>query len=320
MILSRRDFLASAAISLAGSVPAAASTIGIGGPAFGSSWRIALPGGSQPHAVRAVVDAIITGVNASMSPYVAGSELSRFNRSGSLDWQACSPELAQVASEAISISRLTGGAFDPTIGPLVGRFGFGPIHGDRGRPEDLSASASAVRKAAPGLTMDLCGIAKGFALDRIAESLPPIGVTAALIELGGEVRTLGRHPEGRSWQVGIEQPDGADGGFRHIVDPNGLALATSGTGRQSVAFAGRGVSHLIEPHSGRPLEAAPASVSVLAPTAMQADALSTALMVMGAEAGAEFAEAHGIPALFIVKNGKDWRDIMTAGFSRHVLI
>ncbi|WP_417435508.1 FAD:protein FMN transferase [Hoeflea sp.] len=319
MQMTRRNFIVTTAGAMAWAAgPAAAGTVGIGGPAFGSTWRAALPDGTKAEAVRRLVGSVVAEINQAMSPYLAQSELSVFNRADTADWQRCSASLAKVADHALEMSGVTDGAFDPTIGPLVNRFGFGPIHGERVRPEDLSVSANGLRKRVAGLTLDLCGIAKGYALDRIIEGLPSAGVEAALFELGGEVRTLGRHPDGRAWQVGIERPDARPGTVEHIVAPGPLALATSGTGRQNISLGEGGVSHLIDPRSGRPVDAVPASVSVLADTAMRADALATALMVMGMERGAAFAETHSIAALFVRYDKGGSHEIMTGGFEARV--
>ena len=319
MRMTRRHFLASTAAAMAWTMhPAAAGTISVGGPAFGSTWRAALPDASRSAAVRELVASVVAEINQAMSPYMVQSELSAFNRTETVDWQVCSRPLADVADHALEMSRFTDGAFDPTIGPLVNRFGFGPIHGDRVHPEDLSVSTSGLRKRVSGLTLDLCGIAKGYALDRIIEGLPAVGVERALFELGGEVRTLGYHPDGRAWQVGIERPDTEPGVMERIVAPGPLALATSGTGRQNIRFGESGVSHLIDPRSGRPVDAMPASVSVLDASAMRADALATALMVMGMERGAAFAETHSIPALFVRFEKGDSQEIMTGGFDAYV--
>jgi len=319
MRMNRRNFLAACAGAVASAVrPAFAGTVAVGGPAFGSTWRAALPDQASSDAVRELVASIVTDINQAMSPYLARSELSVFNRAVTLDWQRCSAPLAEVSRQALEMCRFTQGAFDPTIGPVVNRFGFGPIHGGRALPEDLSVSSNSLRKRTVGLTLDLCGIAKGYALDRIIEGLPAIGVEAALVELGGEIRTLGLHPDGRSWQVGIERPDAAPGMMAHIVAPGKMALATSGTGRQYVRLGQGGVSHLIDPRTSRPVDAMPASVSVLAETAMRADGLATALMVMGMERGAAFAEAHAIPALFARLDTAGSHEIMTGGFDAYV--
>ncbi len=320
MRMTRRSFLVSTAAAMAWTMrPAAAGTVAIGGPAFGSTWRAALPEASHSAAVRSLVAAVVSEINQAMSPYLEQSELSVFNRTETVDWQNCSTPLADVAGHALEISRLTEGAFDPTIGPLVNRFGFGPIHGERAHPADLSVSSNGLRKRLPGLTLDLCGIAKGYALDRIIEELPAVGVDSVMFELGGEVRTLGRHPDGRAWRVGIERPDAKPGLVEHVVAPGPLALATSGTGRQYISLGESGVSHLIDPRSGRPVDALPASVSVLDASAMRADALATALMVMGMERGAAFAETHSIPALFVRFEKGGSHEIMTGGFDAYVI-
>jgi thiamine biosynthesis lipoprotein len=243
MRMTRRNFLVSTAAAMAWPMgPAAAGTVGIGGPAFGSTWRAALPDETDSVTVRKLVAAVVNEINQAMSPYLEQSELSVFNRTETVDWQNCSTPLADVAGHALEISRQTEGAFDPTIGPLVNRFGFGPIHGERVHPADLSVSSNGLRKRLPGLTLDLCGIAKGYALDRIIEALPAVGVDSVMFELGGEIRTLGRHPDGRAWQIGIERPDTKPGLVEHVVTPGPLALATSGTGRQTISLGESGVS------------------------------------------------------------------------------
>lgn len=320
MLMTRRSFLVSTAAAMAWTMrPAAAGTVGIGGPAFGSTWRAALPDETNSVAVRKLVAAVVNEINQSMSPYLAQSEISVFNRADTADWQSCSTPLATVAGHALELARFAEGAFDPTIGPLVNRFGFGPIHGERVHPADLSVSSNGLRKRLPGLTLDLCGIAKGYALDRIIEGLPAVGVDSVMFELGGEVRILGRHPDGRAWRVGIERPDAKPGVIEHIVAPGQMALATSGTGRQNISLGEGGVSHLIDPRSGRPVDALPASVSVLDASAMRADALATALMVMGMERGAAFAETHSIPALFVRFEKGGSHEIMTGGFDAYVI-
>ena len=319
MEMTRRNFLAASAGAMALSLrPAFAGTKAVGGPAFGSNWRAALSDATRSDSVRKLVASVVAEINQAMSPYLAESELSVFNRADTLDWQSCTAPLALVADQALGMSRFTDGAFDPTVGPVVNRFGFGPIHGTQSRPEKLSVSSSGLRKQTPGLTLDLCGIAKGYALDRIIDGLPSVGVEAALIELGGEVRTLGQHPDGRPWQVGIERPDAAPGKMAHIVAPGKMALATSGTGRQYINLGQGGASHLIDPRTAHPVDAMHASVSVLANTAMRADGLATALMVMGMERGAAFAEVHAIPALFARLDRDGSHEIMTGGFDAYL--
>lgn len=324
MSITRRNLLFSTAAMATGftaSASSAAHALRVtGGQAFGSTWRLAWSGAASENAVQGHVLRVVEQTNASMSPYLLESELSLFNLSRSTGWQHVSVELAAVASDALAVSRLTEGAFDPTVGPLVARYGFGPISGGHARFEDLHTGTEVLRKITPGLTLDLCGIAKGHALDRITGGLADLGVRSALVELGGEVRCIGQHPDGRPWRVGIERPDAADGAMQCIIAPQDLALATSGTGRQGTAFGPHGISHLIDPGHRRPVSGAPASVSVLAESAMRADALATALMVMGPETGPDFARDHAIRALFLRYHGNGWQEIMTAGFDRHLVL
>lgn len=317
--LTRRGFIVSAAgAALSTPRPANAGAIALQGRAFGGTWRAALPEDVDTAAVARLIGSVVGDVDRAMSPYQDHTELTRFNRSRSIDWQVCSPDLSKVAGKALEMANLTDGAFDPTVGPLVNRFGFGPIHGGMGQPADLSAMPGRLRKAHPEMTLDLCGIAKGHALDRIMDGLKKSGLDTALVELGGEIRTLGDHPDGRAWRAAIERPDAAAGVMAYVVEPRGLALATSGNGRQHIDLGASGVSHIIDPASGHPVDAAPASVSVLAESAMEADALATALMVMGINRGFAFADAHGFKALFLRGAGGE-EAVMTGNFREHVI-
>src|SRR5690606_15433641 len=148
------------------------------------------------------------------------------------------------------------------------------------------------------LTIDLCGIAKGYALDRIALALAAIAVQDFLLELGGEVLARGTHPSGRPWQVGIETPLGPPPAIAHVVRPTTLAMATSGPAIQSYEVDGRLYSHVIDPRLREPADGSIASVTVLMATGTEADAFATALMAMGADDAIVFAGRHSIPALF----------------------
>lgn len=320
MSLTRRDLiLGTAAAGVVAALPAhAAATQTLGGPAFGSIWRAVVPAGADPAPLRAAVERIVVEFDAAMSPYRADSELTRFNRAGA-GWQPVSPETSAAAALALTVSDETGGAFDPTIGPLVRRFGFGPIAGRPGTSADIVTAPGALGKESPGPTLDLCGLAKGQALDRVVAALPAAGIADALVELGGEVRTLGRHPEGRAWQVGVERPGEAPLAFQRIVAPGGLALATSGRTPQGYSDGGRNLAHIIDPRTSRPATNDLLAVTVLAPTAAQADALSTALMVLGREEGAALSRRRGWSALFLSRRAGRIRETMTGAFDRHLV-
>ncbi len=319
---TRRQFLIGSGAAVAcGSRPLAAlaGTRSIGGTAFGSHWRLTLKDTARIGQVRHAVTAIIESVDAAMSPWRGESELSRFNANRSTDWQPMSAATCTVVAESLAVADLTGGAFDPTVGPLVRRFGFGPIQGTAATPRAISVADGLIRKTAPGQTLDLCGIAKGHALDRIAARLGELGVRSALIDLGGEVRALGAHPDGRAWQVGIEVPGAHPPAIQRIIAPGALAVATSGHAAQG--RSGRaGLSHIIDPATGRPADQTLAAVTVLAASAMRADALATGLTGLGADAGPALARRSGIPVIFLVRTHDGLAEVMTGGFADHLIV
>lgn len=321
MHLGRRDFIAGAgAAALGWACPAEARELTtLGGHAFGSYWRVAAPSGTAARPIRQQIAAIVESIDAAMSPYRADSELARFNARHSTDWVRVTPALAMVLRRALDIAGDSGGAFDPTVGPIVGRYGFGPITGARsGAHHQLVAGRGAIRKEDPGLSLDLCGIAKGYALDRINQALHRLGCDSYLVELGGEAVARGRHPSGRAWQVGIEMPGGA--GLRHLVALEELAIATSGDQPLGYEFAGRRYSHIVDPHAGTPIRGALASVTVLAPTAMDADGVATAMMAMPPKVAEAFAAETAVDALLLVRGGKGLRRITTGRFVERLLV
>ncbi len=322
MRLTRRSVLIGAGSALlAGALPAsAAGARTIGGPAFGTSWRITLPVGTEESTIASAIHSIVGSVDAAMSPFRPESEVARLNASDSCDWQALSPVTSAVVRQSLDVAAQSRGAFDPTVGPIVGRYGFGPIRKPSiGSYLEIAARKDAVKKSEPGLTLDLCGIAKGHALDRMVAVFDGLPVTNYLIELGGEVFARGAHPDGRAWQVGIERPVPGPTTLQRIVQFDGQALATSSDAVNGYTIAGRRYSHIIDPHRGEPTDNNIASVSVFMPAAAMADALATALMAMGPEAGTALAEHEEIPALFLVREGDALREIMTGGFADAVI-
>lgn len=315
MALTRRAFAMGslAAPLIIGRADAAATVTQ--GLAFGSTWRLVSNAPLRPSADAAIAD-ILAQVDDQMSPYKSRSDLSRFNSMHSDQWQSAPAELCTVASAALAMARFTQGAFDPTVGPLVQRFGFGPIEGASGRFDRIGVAEGALRKRDPQLTLDLCGIAKGYALDQITLALLDENVEQFMLELGGEVRTQGLHPDGRAWRIAIEDPSSTALAARHVVVPGDKALATSGH-RANGLIGPISTSHIIDPQSQRPVAPFAASVSVLADTAMQADSLATALAAMGPQ-GPPFAQAHGLSALFVRTGAQGpW---ITGSFAAHILV
>lgn len=314
--MNRRDLLLlGGGALLASALPATASAARLlQGPAFGSSWKlVAGMDGETAAQLTADIEAIISSVDGGMSPFRADSELSRFNRAPDTDWQPMSAETCGVVAEGLRVAAMTGDAFNPTVGPLVGRYGFGPITtGLPGKSAEISVRDGAIRKERPALSLDLCGIAKGHALDGIAQACVAHGVTDCLVELGGEVFAGGRHPEGRAWQVGIEGPQG----FQDVVALDGIFLATSGVAVNAYTHNGKRYAHIVDPASGRPAASTLFSVTVAHARAATADALATALFAMGPERGVDVAAGSGIEALFVMR---DATETATGGFEARIL-
>ncbi len=319
MMLNRRDMiLGLAAVGVILPHAASAATQLIGGPAFGSTWRLVTNNQIDPTLVRSTVQELIDQTDMEMSPYRRASDLSRFNGSDRTEPQEMPSALCDVTAKALAIAQLTNGAFDPTVGPIVGRHGFGPISGATGAFKDITVRGSTITKASPNLTLDLCGIAKGYALDKIIMRLSAIGATSALVEIGGEVMTLGHHPDGREWQVAVADPFAGQVRVSRVVAPQGYALATSGHAANGV-YGPVGTSHIIDPRQLRPTSTSLGSVSVLADTAMKADAFATALCAAGTEDGVALAQQLGIAALFITDGTSAPAGITTGAFAEHLI-
>lgn len=271
----------------------------LSGTAFGTQWRVAARPDGGLHRLAPEVEALFAGIDRQLSPWRPDSAISRFNAAPAGAF-AADRALTEVASAALRIAGQSDGAFDPTVGPLVARWGFGPIV--RGGEPDwraLAARPSGVTKARADLTLDLCGIAKGWALDQAAARLLSAGIEDLLFDLGGEFVALGRHPDGREWRVAVESPLQGRPSAATLSLPSGTAVATSDTREQSYVMNGRRYSHIIDPGTRTPTAGTLLSVTVVAADAMTADAWATALCAAGDEDGPALAEAHGIAALFV---------------------
>jgi len=254
-----------------------------------------------------------------MSTYLPDSEISRFNRAGPDQWFEVSPETALVVQEALRISRLSEGAYDITVGPLVRLWHFGPPSKKNSPPptppstkvietvrRHVGYQKLQVRLRPPGLRktdakleIDLSSIAKGYAVDRVARLLEDRTLENYMVEIGGEVRTGGVRGDGRPWQIGVERPDDSQRMVQRILPLRNQAVATSGDYRIFFMAAGKRYSHLIDPRNGRPVSHALASASVLATRCMEADALATTLLILGPEKGIAWARQQQLAALLL---------------------
>ncbi|MFN4154640.1 MAG: FAD:protein FMN transferase [Paracoccaceae bacterium] len=312
---SRRGFLAFVGAALA--CPAlvrASSPDVLSGYAFGTTWRITGPGDAQLDRLRPGLDALFRSIDADLSPWRSDSVASRFNDSAA--GGAASAEMVNVTRAALRLAAMSDGAFDPTVGPLVARWGFGPIDGD-GMPDwrGLQVAPGRIIKARADLTLDLCGIAKGRALDRATELARGLGLDNLLLDLGGELGALGRHPLARAWQVGVENPLSGQDPAAVLHLPAGMAVATSGLSAQSYTLGARTWGHIIDPASHSPVNGRLRSVTVLAADAMTADGWATALFAAGDDAGPALARDRDIAALFLFDGGSALRRIETGGMA-----
>ena len=296
-------------------------TLELRGRTMGTSYSIRIVDAADASAVsleslRQRVATRLEDLEDVFSTYRPESEVSRFNARPGQGWFGVSRDFLEVLDQAMTVSQLTGGAFDATVGPLVDLWGFGA--GDAsGRIPDpevldrlLSAtgfeylqwreSPPAVRRTQPGVQLDFSAIAKGYAVDRIWELLSEAGLAAYLVEVGGEVRTRGRRADGRGWSVGVENPDGS--GVAEAVPLRDAAIATSGDYRNFFEHEGRRYSHILDPRTGWPVSHELTAVSVISTTAVMADALATALLVLGPQAGLELAEREQIAARLVTRS------------------
>ena len=269
--------------------------------------------------IRADIEKILLEINRKMSTYIVDSELSVINFSNSLDSNLISDDLFKVISHANTISKTTNGAFDITVGPLVNLWGFGPNKSENKIPSNeeielikknigykkiyLNKETTSIKKLHPDLYVDLSGIAKGFAVDKIALYLNSYNLENYLVEIGGELIAKGTNEDNEVWQIGIENPNN---NLAKIIGLKDIAMATSGDYRNYFEKNGVRYSHTINPNTGKPIKHKLASVTVLDKTAMNADALATAFMVLGPAKTIELANELKIGVYLIIKNDENF--------------
>jgi len=303
------------------------------GKTMGTTWtaKLVLPDGAIADEIEQRILTSLDSVNAEMSTWLPSSDISVFNRAPAGHWQNLPDDFFYVLQNAIEIATDTGGAFDPTVGHLINAWGFGPVtNAYQVPPAKVVAEArSAIgwrrvlldlgnrRVHQPGGTyLDFSAIAKGFAVDKIAEDLLSQGIRNFLIEIGGELRGEGFKEGVQPWWVALESPDadgrpGPQSSDEFMIALHGLSVATSGDYRRWIEADGKIFAHTFDPRTGLPLTNRLASVSVVTQSCMQADALATALMVLGPVDGLAYAERSEIAALFVIRDGVQLRRIMS---------
>ncbi len=305
------------------------------GSAMGTTYSIKVKGRSAVLTLEELGDdlaRLLETIEAELSTYRPQSGVSEFNASRSTDWQPVSQLLCEGVAEALAISELSDGAFDATVGPLVDLWGFGADGMSFEPPDDalveerlavvgfenLEADCEqpALRKAVPELRVDLSGWAKGFAVDQVAERLEELQIDEYLVEVGGELRTRGTNGSGDAWVIAIESPNPAARGVYATIGVSGMAVATSGDYRNFFEHEGVRYSHMIDTETGRPVSHDLASVTIVHPSAAFADAIATAVHVLGPEAGYELVEREGIAALLLSYEAQGVSGRATPEFAR----
>ncbi|MDD2557625.1 MAG: FAD:protein FMN transferase [Desulfuromonadaceae bacterium] len=288
----------------------------------------------KPDRVHQAIETRLQEINQHMSTYIPNSEISRINKAPANTPIKISPDTAHVIAAAQQVSAATQGAFDITVGNLVNLWGFGPeiklyaipdetkieaILAESGYQRlELDSALLQVRKHTDSLYLDLSGIAKGYAVDEIAELLTQHGFSNHLVEIGGEIRTGGEKRAGSPWNIGIERPRTKEHSVQRIIHSStSLSMATSGDYRNYFEHSGKRYSHTIDPKTGHPINHNLAAISVLHTSCMLADAYATAFMVMGPQRSMDFATAHDISVYMLVKEEDGFAALSSPAFEKN---
>lgn len=282
------------------------------------------------------LQAAVEQVDQQMSNWKADSDLTKFNQAPCDTWQNVPTNMLYVIDQAQKITRASNGAFDIALGDLVNAWGFGPPQTKPNaqqinklttnqRPDSLThlqldKPNNRLLKSAP-LTLDLCGIAKGYGVDKLAETLEQANIKNYLVAIDGEMRAAGEKPQYEAepqakWSVAIEQPLADIREIAQVIELENAAIATSGDYRHMREFDDQIVSHTIDKNTASPVKNQVASVSVIAPNCLLADAWATALMIMGEVKGPEFAQKNNMNALFIIRDENGLTEIGTGHFAK----
>jgi len=309
------------------------------GRTMGTTYNVkvvAIPEHIEALKLQEKIDAVLVQVNQEMSTYISNSEISRFNKSPSTEPIEISTGFARVLKESIRLGEMSSGKLDITVGPLVNLWGFGSEQRPETVPSDeiitntrartglknLHLNGNKLSKDLPNLYVDLSTTAKGYGVDVVAELIEENGIANYLVEIGGEMRLKGFKHTGELWAIAIEKPildpSGEQRAVHQVIIPKDNAVATSGDYRNYFEADGQRFSHIIDPATGKPINHNLVSVTVIAPSSMIADGLSTTLMVMGVEQGMKFSVENDIAALFIYKTEHGFDDQFTVKFKQYL--
>ena len=296
------------------------------GPTMGTRWSASIDADTTVNltALRQGLAAAVEQVDEQMSPWKPDSALMRLNQAPVDAWVDLPAEILEVLECALDVQLQSAGAFDPCVGALVDAWGFGAV---REAPDaqairaarqstplavhgclELDRPAGRARKSA-ALKIDLCGIAKGYAVDRMARVLQQHGVRHALVALDGELRAMGGQASGAPWAVALESPEAGRRAAHGVIELEDLSVATSGDYRRYIEVGDARLAHTMDARRCAPVNNAVASVTVLAPNCMRADAWATALLVAGPVEGLVMAQRVGIEVLFLLRRSEGLEEL-----------
>lgn len=309
------------------------------GKTMGTFWRVSLVDVDAQRA-KNLQQKIQTQLDADdqlMSTWKNDSALMRFNHSTSTAPWPVSEAMADIVSLSLRVGDKTEGAMDITIGPLVNLWGFGPDKQPVKTPEPSQIAAAKARtglahltvinrageqflqKDLPDLFVDLSTVGEGYAADHLARLMEQEGIARYLVSVGGALASRGLNAQGQPWRVAVQKPTDRENVAQAVVDINGHGISTSGSYRNYYELDGKRISHIIDPRTGRPIQHSLVSVTVIAPTALEADTWDTGLMVLGSEKAKEVVQREGLAVMMIVKEGDGFTTWMSPQFSAFVI-
>ncbi len=289
----------------------------LSGATMGTRYNIsaALPQGVSKAAVQQQIDKQLENINHSMSTWRDDSLISQFNQAAVGTSLEVDADFIAVLDISRHVYQASAGAFNPAIGALVDLWGFGPrlsvaqlqsIPSEEAIAEAMQNSVFSsltnkglLLKKNSNIRLDFSAVAKGYGVDVLAKVLRDFGVVHYMVEIGGEIATLGNNPKGKAWRIGIESPENVRGQLITAVSVHQAAMATSGDYRNFFDIDGQHYSHTIDPRTGKPISNPLASVTVMADSVALADAWATALTVMGEKQALEVAEALNLAVYLI---------------------
>lgn len=304
------------------------------GKTMGTSWRVSLAGvdATRAQTLRDKIQARLDADDRLLSTWKDDSALMRFNHARTTAPWPVDEAMADIVTESLRVGAKTDNAMDITIGPLVNLWGFGPDKQPVKTPDQAQIDAARARtglsrlkvingagqqwlqKDLPDLFVDLSTVGEGYAADHLARLMEEEGVSRYLVSVGGALASRGMNPGGRPWRVAIQKPTDRENAVQAVVDINGHGISTSGSYRNYYELDGKRLSHVIDPATGRPITHKLVSVTVISPTALEADAWDTGLMVLGPEKAKAVALREKLAVYFITREGDGFATWMSPQF------